>query len=142
MTLTGASGGSTTTDAAGNYSFTGLPFGGSYKVTPTKAALPPGSTGINALDVIALIRYHLPGPIPTLIGCPLMAADVNGIGGINQVDINAIQRFSLGLSTGIANVGKCQFTPATRTYPGLVTDQTAQNYDTLVFGDVASPFVE
>src|SRR5437868_13001222 len=41
MTLTGTSGGSTTTDAAGNYSFTGLPFGGSYTVTPTKAALPP-----------------------------------------------------------------------------------------------------
>src|SRR5436853_6313473 len=71
MTLTGTSGGSTTTDAAGNYSFTGLPFGGSYTVTPTKAALPPGSAGINALDVIAVVRYLRPGPIPTLIRCPL-----------------------------------------------------------------------
>ena len=61
---------------------------------------------------------------------------------VNTVDVIAIQRFFLGLTTGIANVGKYQFTPANRTYPGIVTNQTAQNYDTLVFGDVASSFVE
>ena len=61
---------------------------------------------------------------------------------VNTVDVIAIQRFFLGLSTGIANVGKYQFTPANRTYTGIVTNQTAQNYDTLVFGDVASGFVE
>ena len=33
-------------------------------------------------------------------------------------------------------------TQGTHTYTGLVTNQTAQNYDTLVFGDVASPFAE
>ena len=60
---------------------------------------------------------------------------------INAVDVLAIQRFFLGLTTGIANVGKYQFTPANRTYPGIVSNQTAQNYDTLVFGDVASGFV-
>ena len=85
------SGGSTTTDAAGNYSFTGLPFGGSYTVTPTKAALPPGSTGINVVDVIAVVRDHL-------IGCRLRAADVNGDNTVNTVDVIAIQRFLLGLS--------------------------------------------
>ena len=56
-------------------------------------------------------------------------------------DVIAIQRFILDLSTGIANVGKYQFTPASRTYPAVVTDQTAQDYDTLVFGDVVSGFV-
>ena len=45
------------------------------------------------------------------------------------------------LPTGIANVGKYQFNPASRSYPGIVTDQTGQNYDTLVFGDVVTPFV-
>ena len=63
------------------------------------------------------------------------------IAGINTVDVIAIQRFFLGLPTGIANVGKYQFTPASRTYPGLVSNQTAQNYDALVFGDVVSGFV-
>ena len=48
---------------------------------------------------------------------------------------------SSAISTGIANAGKYQFTPANRTYPGIVSNQTAQNYDTLVFGDVAGAFV-
>jgi hypothetical protein len=56
-------------------------------------------------------------------------------------DVIAIQRFFLGLLAGIANTGQYQFTPASRTYPGAVSNQTAQNYDTLVFGDVASSFV-
>jgi hypothetical protein len=67
---------------------------------------------------------------------------VNGDDSVNTVDVIAIQRFFLGLSTGIANTGKYQFAPVNRTYPLVVTDQTAQNYDALIFGDVASPFAE
>ena len=93
------------------------------------------------MDVIATQRHFL--SVGTLLsGCRLTAADVNGDTAVNTVDVIAIQRFFLGLSTGIANAGKYQFTPASRTYPGVVTDQTGQNYDTLVFGDVASPFAD
>ena len=109
-------------------------------MTPTKSALTPGSAGINTVDVIATQRHFLNLGTP-LAGCRLMAADVNGDSLVNTVDVIAIQRFFLGLTTGIANVGKYQFSPANRTYPGVVTDQTGQNYDTLVFGDVASSFV-
>ena len=109
-------------------------------MTPTKAALAPGSAGINTVDVIATQRHFLNiAPLPP--GCRLAAADVNGDTAVNTVDVIAIQRFFLGLTTGTANVGKYQFTPASRTYPGIVSDQTAQNYDTLIFGDVASGFV-
>ena len=66
---------------------------------------------------------------------------MNGDTNINGVDVLAIQRFFLGITTGTANVGKYKFTPVNRTYPGLVSNQTAQNYDTLIFGDVASGFV-
>jgi len=52
----------------------------------------------------------------------------------------AIQRFFLALSTGTANAGKYQFNPVNRSYSPLTIDQTAQNYDTIVFGDVAAPF--
>jgi hypothetical protein len=128
-------------DGSGNYSFTALEVGGNYTVTPTKAARAPGSAGINTVDVIATQRHFLNLGTP-LSGCRRTAADVNGIGGINTVDVIAIQRFFLGLSTGIANTGKYQFSPASRSYPGIVTNQTGQNYDTLVFGDVASPFAE
>ena len=70
-----------------------------------------------------------------------MAADVNGDTLVTTADVIAIQRFVLTLSTGIANTGTYQFNPASRSYPGVVSDQTGQNYDTLVFGDVASGYV-
>jgi Carboxypeptidase regulatory-like domain len=141
MTVTGTSSDSTTTDGAGFYTFTGLPSGGSYTVTPTKAALAPGSAGITTVDVIVVQRHFLNLGTP-LSGCPLTAADVNGDTLVSTADVIAIQRFVLNLSTGIANTGQYQFSPVSRTYPGIVTDQTDQNYDTLVFGDVASPFAD
>ena len=140
LTLTGDATSSAITDGSGNYQFSSLASGGSYIVTPTKSALPPGSPGITIVDVVATQRHFLNiAPLPP--GCRLTAADVDGDTVVNTVDVVAIQRFFLGLSTGIANVGKYQFTPASRTYPGVVSDQTAQNYDTLIFGDVASSFV-
>jgi hypothetical protein len=140
LTLTGSASGSTVSDGSGNYTLS-APTGGSYTVTPTKAAQTPGANNIDTVDVVATQRHFLNLGTP-LAGCRLMAADVNGDTVIDTVDVIAIQRFFLGLSTGIANVGKYQFTPVSRSYVGLVTDQTGQNYNTLVFGDVASGFVE
>jgi hypothetical protein len=140
LTLTGDTTTSTMTDGSGNYTLSFVPSGGTYTVTPTKAALTPGSAGINTVDVIAVQRHLLNLGTP-LSGCRLTAADVNGDTAVNTVDVIAIQRFALGLSTGVANTGQYQFSPASRTYPGLVTSQTAQDYDTLVFGDVATAFV-
>ena len=145
LTLTGDATTSTLTFGSGDYQFSSLPSGGTYTVTPSKAALTPGSAGINTTDVIAVQRHFTScdaHPDQCLSGCRLTAADVNGNGIVDTIDVVAIQRFFLGLSTGIANVGKYQFTPVNRTYTGLTSDQTAQNYDTIVFGDVASPFTE
>lgn len=139
VTLTGTVGGSTTTDGAGNYLLT-AGAGGNYTVTPSKAGLPSGSAGITTVDVIAIQRHFLGLGTP-LSGCRLAAADVNGAGGVDTVDVVATQRFFLALTTGIANVGKYRFNPLSRTYAGIVSDQTAQNYDALIFGDVASGFV-
>jgi hypothetical protein len=129
------------TDGSGNYTISSLVSGGSYIVTPSKAALPPGSDGLNTVGVIATQRQFLNIGTP-LSGCRLTAADVNGDMAVNTVDVIALQRFFLALTTGIANAGKYNFNPASRTYSGVVGSQTAQNYDTLVFGDVASNFVE
>src|SRR5207249_6942321 len=141
MTLTGTLSGSTLSDGSGNYTFSSLTSGGNYTVTPTKAARAPGSANINTTDVIATQRHFLNLGTP-LSGCRLTAADVNGDSNVNTTDVIAIQRFFLGLSTGIANTGKYKFTPVNRTYTGLTTNQTGQNYDTLVFGDTAASFVE
>ena len=140
MTLTGNSAGSTVSDGSGNYAFTNLPVGGSYTITPSKAALAPGSAGINTIDVLACQRHFL-NVVPLPAGCRLAAADVNGDATVNTIDVVATQRFFLGLPTGISNVGKYKFTPANRSYSGVTNDQTAQDYDALIFGDVATGFV-
>src|SRR5207253_7258982 len=139
LTLTGTSSGSTMSDGSGNYTFSSLPSGGNYTVTPTKAARTPGSANINTVDVIGVQKQFLTGTF--LTGCKLAAADVNGDTVVNTQDVIAVQRFFSGFTNAIANVGKYKFTPASRTYTGIVSNQTAQNYDTLIFGDVASPFV-
>ena len=65
----------------------------------------------------------------------------NNSGTISVTDIIAIQAFILQRASGFANTGQYQFNPVNRSYPGVVSDQTGQNYDTLVFGDVAAAFV-
>jgi hypothetical protein len=109
-------------------------------VTPSKAAFLPLSGNINTVDVIGVQKQFLTGTF--LTGCKLMAADVNNDTFVTTQDVIAVQRFFSGFTNAIANVGKYKFTPASRTYTGIVSNQTAQNYDTLVFGDVASPFSE
>jgi hypothetical protein len=140
LTLTGDASGSTLSDGSGNYTLSAVPSGGNYTVTPSKAGLAPASSGITTVDVIAIQRHYLNIGTP-LSGCRLTAADVNGVGGIDTVDVIATQRFFLGFATGIANAGKHQFNPVNRSYSGAATDQTAENYDVVIFGDVASPFV-
>src|SRR4029079_3720379 len=140
MTLTGDASASTSSDGSGNYTLSSIPSGGNYTVTPSKAGLPPGTIGINTVDVIGVQRHFLNLGTP-LSGCRLTAADVNGVNGVDTVDVIGIQRFFLGYTTGIANVGKSQFTPVNRTYSAPASDQTGQNYNAIVFGDVASGFV-
>ena len=141
LTLTGSATASTLTDASGNYSILPVPSGGSYIVTPSKPSLIPGVSGssINTIDLVAVQRHFL--QVIQLTGCRLTAADVNADAFINTIDVVAIQRFFLGVTTGIANTGKYYFNPNNRAYPGVSSNQTNQNYDALVFGDVVAPFV-
>jgi N-acetylneuraminic acid mutarotase len=141
LNVTGGTTTSTLSNVSGDYVFSSLAAGGSYVVTPSKAARTPGSAGIDTIDVV-VTQLHFLTSGTLLSGCKLTAGDVNGDTLVNTVDVVAIQRFFLGLSTGIANVGKYKFSPASRSYPGIVSDQTGQNYDALVLGDVASGFVE
>lgn len=139
MTRTDSGGSTTTTtDGSGNYTLFALQCLTPYTVTPSMAAQPPGSAGIDTIDVVAVRRHFL--AISLLTGCGLAAADCASPSGISTTDVIAIQRFFLGLTTGIGNVGQYDFTPMNRLYSLLFSDQTAQNYDAIVFGDVAAPF--
>jgi hypothetical protein len=139
LTLTGNGSGSTVSNSSGNYTLPSVASGGSYTVTPSMAALVPGSGGINTVDVIAVQRHFL--NIALLTGCRLTAADVTLDSSIDTSDVIAIQRFVLAQSTGIASTGQYQFSPVSRSYAGIVSNQTSQNFDALVLGDVAAGFV-
>ena len=131
---------STSTDSSGHYAFS-IPAGGNYDVALTKNTLDPGSPNINTTDVVAVQR-HLLHLGPPLSGCKLMAADVDGDNTVSTADAIAINQFYLGLSFPIGNTGQYQFMPGIRSYSNLSTDQVAQNYDAIIFGDVVSPFAD
>lgn len=141
LTLTGDAQGLSLSDAGGDYNFATLASGGNYTVTPSKSGLTPGVNGINTIDVLATQRHFL-GLVLIPPGCRLTAADVNNDNSINTVDVVAIQRFFLSMSTGLANVGKYQFSPPNRSYAGVTGNQINQDFDALIYGDVAPGFAD
>src|SRR5678815_301659 len=138
IAYTGAGSGSTVTAGGGLYTLSGLA-GGNYTVTPSKARRLVSQPGINTTDVIAIQRHFLNIGTP-LSGCRLTAGDCAAPGEITTAHVIACQRFFLQLTSGLGNVGIYQFSPVNRTYTPLGSNQTGQNFDAIVFGDVASPF--
>ena len=139
MTLTGSIGTSTLTDGSGNYLFVSVPSGGNYSITPARPGLAPGSPSIDTIDVLAVQRHYLGvSSIPS--GCRLKAADVDLDGLVDTIDVVGIQRFFLGRPSGIANVGQYDFSPSSRSYLDATTNLSGQDFDALIFGDVAAPF--
>ncbi len=136
LTLTGAVAGSTLSDGSGFYQFTSVIAGGSYTVTPSKSGVTPATPTINTVDIVAVQRHFL--QFGLLTGCKLLAADVNADNLVNTVDAIAIRQFFFGHPS--AAVGIYKFIPASRSYPSVTGDQTNQNYDVLIFGDIASPY--
>lgn len=138
MTVTGDVTTSTLTDEMGGYVFNLSQ--GDYIVTPSKTRIESSTGGIDTADVVALENHFL--GFTSLTGCQLIAGDVNGDNNINTVDVVSIQRFYLGVSTGLANIGKYKFVPDNRNYNPLIGDQIDQNFDTIIIGDVIKPFVQ
>src|SRR5207247_11165657 len=95
--------------------------------------------GIDTVDAVAIQRHFL-SLGPPLSGCRLMAADCANPVGITNADVIATQRFFLGFSTGIGNVGQYNFTPVNRSYSVLFNYQTPNNFDATVFGDAVSSY--
>ena len=85
---------STTTDAAGHYSFTNLA-NGTYQVEP---GISKTWGGGNALDALMIMRHFT--QISTLSGLNLLAADVMNAGAVNSVDaLYVMKRFTLYINS-------------------------------------------
>jgi hypothetical protein len=139
MTLSGDASDSTTTDGTGYYIFPTVPAAGNYTVTPSRAAIPAGSwAGITTSAVIRVQQHFLGPPNPALTGCGLAAADVNEDTAVNTIDATGIQQWVVILPLPASNkTGEWRFVPGNRMYnTGVTTNQTNQDYDAYVLGDV------
>jgi hypothetical protein len=131
LNLTGDTATSTSTNGTGNYSFTNLPGGGSFVVTPTKAG---AISGISTADATRILQ-SLAGSL-TLTTCQTTAADTSTNGSLSTADATHILNFLAGNPPVATNhTGEWRFVPASRSYVSINADQTSQNYDAILLGD-------
>jgi len=127
--LSGSSTQIKTTDSQGAYTFSALPAGGNYVITPVKDTA--DRNGVNGSDLVAIQR-HILGISPLVGAYKRIAADANNSKSINGSDLVAIQRLilqidqTLPLNTSWQFVGKSHvFTdpnnPWTPAYPQTLT---------------------
>jgi uncharacterized repeat protein (TIGR01451 family) len=129
LNTTGTAVMSAISNAAGAYQLSNLS-GGNYTVTPSKTG---EIKGINSLDATR-IQQHLVGMM-TLSVNQLIAADTDGSGKVNSLDATRIQQRAVGMQT--ANIiGQWKFVPANRQYNALGSNQSGQDYQAVLVGEV------
>ena len=121
------------TDSNGLYSVAGVP-AGAYTLTPAKS---DGVNGISAFDASLVLRHAV--GLTNLTGNAAVAADVDKSGTINAMDAFYILQYTVGLLPlpfpGAGGVWA--FSPATRSYAALASDQSAQDFTAVLLGDVS-----
>lgn len=131
LQATGASPQTATSGADGSYSLA-LPNAVPYTITPTKTGQ---TNGISAFDA-ALITRHLAGRI-SLTSAQQMAADVDNSGGILSLnDAQLIAQTVVGKANG-SNASSWKFVPPSRVYSTVSADQTSQNFEAILAGEVS-----
>jgi hypothetical protein len=144
VTLSGSHSGTTTSDSAGGFSFTGIPSEGNYTVTPTLISFSfnPSSRTYNSLAVnqyhayVATYTTHsISGRVTLSGGIALSGAIVTLSGytsGTTTTDANGNYNFSSlptgGAYTLTASKTHYTFSEPSRTFNNLVSNQTA-NFD-------------
>jgi hypothetical protein len=120
-------------DPTGAYTVTGAPVG-AYTLTPSKS---DDANGISAYDA-SLVLQHAAGLI-TLSGSAVTAGDVNKSGSITSMDAFYILQKAVDLITlpfpGAGVVW--DFSPSSRSYPNLNSDQAGQDFTAALLGDVS-----
>jgi len=118
-------------DAGGQFAVGGAPRG-AYTLTPSKS---DAVRGVSAYDA-SLALQHAAGAA-TLDGAAFTAADVNGSGEITAMDAFYILQKAVDLIPvpfpGAGQVWK--FTPASRTYADLASNQSGQDFTAILLGD-------
>jgi hypothetical protein len=139
LTLAGSKSATATTDANGDYSFTGLPSDGTYTVTASKANYtftPPNQTFAQpttdkaANFAGALVNYKISGRVNEgTPGLPGVTVALTGSAtGTATTDANGLYSFTVkaeGTYTVTASLAHYGFTPPSQTFANLGGDKTA-----------------
>ncbi|MEI8045129.1 MAG: dockerin type I domain-containing protein, partial [Verrucomicrobiota bacterium] len=133
LALAGAGVFQTSSDTNGGFSITNIPTG-SYTLTPTKTNQVAEITGYDA----ALVLQAAAGLL-ALSPSQVVAADVNRNGTVSAMDASYILEKAVGLIEGsFPGAGRLwDFTPTSRSYSLLNSDQTGQDFTAVLLGDVS-----
>ena len=126
----------TTTNAMGFYQLMGLG-SGAYTVNPTKTGDVNGISGFDA----ALIAQHVAG-LTTLSLNQQSAADASNNGSVSGFDAALTAQYSAGIPNVSSVAGTWKFLPPNRSYPSNQTDQTNQDYEAVLVGDVSGNWIQ
>ncbi len=124
--------GSVLTGPDGGYTFEGLSAGASYTLTPKKTD--GVSEGVTVLDMIRIREYIILGE-PMANPTRLLAADVNGSGGITTFDLVLIHRVIIGVSDQFP-LDSWIFLPGSRTFDDEPVNQEDAWFMGVKMGDV------
>jgi hypothetical protein len=113
-------------------------------ITPVKTG--DDQSALTGFDSACIAQYvvNQAGGCMTSPGFPTAAqttvADVSGNSTITSFDAALISRYAASLP-GFGNTGQWRFTPTTRSYLTVNTNQTGQNYVALLMGDVTGNWI-
>ena len=134
MTLSGSTPPQTTlTGADGNYSLLNVTKGKDYILTPSKSSEAHDSS-ITASDASHVARYD--AGLESLTANQLIAADVSNNGVVTAFDASQIARYQASMTAPGSIAGSWKFLPASLGFPNLSADQTNQNFQAILVGDV------
>jgi len=117
--------------ASGQFTVGGAPRG-AYTLTPAKS---DDVRGVSAYDASLALQHA--ANAATLSGAVFTAADVNGSGEITAMDAFYILQKAVDLiSVPFPGAGAVwKFTPASRTYGDLASNQSGQDFSAILLGD-------
>jgi hypothetical protein len=134
MTLTGTGGFITqtaTTGSSGNYSFTGIPAGNTYTLTPSKTG---AVNGLESFDASFVARFVAGLDTPT--ANQVIAGDADGDGILTSFDASLIARYVAGLPN-FGSVSTWKFVPGNRMYASLGGNQMNQDFTAILVGEIS-----
>jgi hypothetical protein len=137
MTLTGNNGfvtRMTTTDSNGDYTFTSVPVGNDYTVTPSRTP-EAHDASITAFDASLAARFA--AQLITLTTNQQTAGDASNNGGVSAFDASMIARYGVSIPAPGSIAGAWKFTPASLSFTNLSANQTNQNLSAILVGDIS-----